>query len=108
MPTPVFLGEFEQFVLLAILKRGNEPSAIEVREEMAAIAGREVARGALYRTLDRLEGKGYVRWRIEPGEAARAGLPKRRFTVTAAGVARLRAARSALTELWASVDGALE
>ena len=107
MPTPVILGEFEQFVLLALLRLGDRPTAIEIRAELSAIAGRPVARGALYRTLDRLEAKGYVRWRIEPGDANRAGQPKRRFEATPLAVSTLKAARRTLEGLWASVEGVL-
>ena len=67
MPHPVFLGEFEQLVLLALLKVQDEPYALRLREELTSLAGRPVSRGALYRTLDRLEQKGYVTWETEEG-----------------------------------------
>jgi DNA-binding PadR family transcriptional regulator len=107
MPVPVFLGEFEQFVLLAALKLGNAATALELRKEMAVIARRPVSRGALYRTLDRLDTKGYVRWKLEPGGETRGGQPSRRFTVTARGVAMLKASRKTLEGLWTSVERAL-
>ncbi len=48
------VGEFELLVLLAILRQADAPYANRVREDLEANAGRNVTRGALYRTLDRL------------------------------------------------------
>ena len=62
--TDAYLGEFEQVVLLAILRLGEDAYAIPVREEIETRTGRTVARGALYTALERLEVKGCLRSRI--------------------------------------------
>ena len=62
-----FLGEFEQLVLIALLRLGDEAYGMAVRREIEARAGRDVSIGAVYATLDRLESKGLVRSRL--GEA---------------------------------------
>ena len=98
-----FLGEFEQRVLLAIL-RSEDAYPIEIRKEVARTSGVEPSRGAFYTTLDRLEAKKLVRWTAESGDAGRDGLPQRRFTVTPAGVKALRASRKTLLELWRGLD----
>jgi DNA-binding PadR family transcriptional regulator len=110
MPSPSFLGEFEQMVLLAVLRCGDDRAfGLEVRRELEASTGRRVSRGAFYTTLDRLEKKGLVRWAIRPApEGARAGLPRRRFQVTAAGLRELRASRSALLALWKGLENLLK
>ena len=59
------LGEFEQLVLLAILQHRDEGYAILVRGAIEEVTDRPISRGALYRTLDRLEGKGLVTWELE-------------------------------------------
>ena len=41
MKRPVALGEFEQIVLLAILRLGDEAYGVTIREEIAACTGRE-------------------------------------------------------------------
>jgi len=102
-----FLGEFEQRVLLAILRCDSKAYPIEVRREVARASGHEPSRGAFYTTLDRLEAKQLVRWTAEGGAAGRDGLPQRRFSVTPAGVTALRASRRALLELWNGLDGIL-
>jgi DNA-binding PadR family transcriptional regulator len=100
MPTNVILGEFEQLVLLGILRLGDRAYALQLREDLSRIAGRHIARGALYRTLDRLAAKGLVDWDVEDDAPARGGLPRRRFAVTRQGVAALRRSRRTLLALW--------
>lgn len=108
MPKPPYLGEFEQQVLLVILRLGPEGFGPEIARELEARAGRRVSRGALYTTLDRLEDKGLIRWRTVPGTAARDGLPRRLYAVTAAGTAALRAARDVVRRLWDGIDARLK
>ena len=108
MPTPVFLGEFEQLVLLTLLQLGNQAYALPLRDRLNDIAGRAVSRGALYRTLDRLEAKGFLEWELEEAVPGRGGHPRRRFTVTEAGLEVLRASRSTLLGLWNGVEEVLQ
>ncbi len=102
-----FLGEFEQRVLLAILRCDTNAFPIEIRKEIARASGHDPSRGAFYTTLDRLEAKQLVRWTAEKGDAGRDGLPQRKFTVTPEGVKALRASRKALLELWSGLEGLL-
>ena len=48
---------FEQIVLIAILRLGDDAYAIPLRQEIEERTGRSVARGALYTALERLEAK---------------------------------------------------
>ena len=102
-----FLGEFEQRVLLAILRCQRNAYPLEIRKEIARASGHEPSRGAFYTTLDRLEAKKLVRWTTEHGHEGRDGLPQRQFTVTAEGVNALRASRKTLLELWRGLDEVL-
>ena len=102
-----FLGEFEQRVLLAILRCDGKAFPIEIRKEIARRSGHEPSRGAFYTTLDRLEAKQLVRWTAEGGDAGRDGLPQRKFIVTPEGVKALRASRKALLELWNGLEDVL-
>jgi DNA-binding PadR family transcriptional regulator len=105
---PPYLGEFEQQVLLVILRLKDQAFGPEVSRELEARAGRRVSRGALYTTFDRLEDKGLIRWKTVPGTAARDGLPRRVYSVTAAGMAALRAARDVVRRLWDGIDARLK
>lgn len=102
-----FLGEFEQMVLLAVLRLEDRAHVTDIAEELERRARRDVSRGALYTTLDRLEGKGYVRWEIEAHTSEKKGSRKRRFEVTPAGVEALITSREALLDLWDGLEGLL-
>lgn len=102
-----YLGEFEQIVMLAILRLQDEAYAIPIREEIEAKTTRTVARGALYTALERLEAKRCLRSRMSAPLAERGGRSRRYFTVTPAGLAALRASRRALQELWQGLDEVL-
>ena len=80
------LGEFEQVVLLAILRLDHDAYGVTIRNEITTCTGREPASGALYTTLDRLEDKGLVRSKMGDPTPERGGRSKRYFTVTATGL----------------------
>lgn len=108
MPTPVFLGDFEQLVLLSLLRLGDDAAVLDLRDRMEELAGRSISRGSLYRTLDRLEEKGWVGWEVDADDVPeRGGRPRRRFRVTGEGVAVLKASRDTLQELWDGLEGVL-
>ena len=104
---PAYLGEFEQLLLLAILRLGSEAFAPDIARELEARADRSVSRGHLYTSLDRLEDKGLLRWKVASGTALRDGMPRRAYTVTPAGVAALRASRDVLQRMWRGLEGVL-
>lgn len=101
---PTFLGEFEQMVLLATLQAGDDAFALAVLRELDRRTGRRVDRGALYKTFDRLEGKGLVEWSVEAATPERGGHRRRLFRVTREGVDALRASRHALFNLWDGLE----
>jgi len=107
MPKSVFLGEFEQLVLLTLLRLGDEGYALSALQDLSHIAGRKVSRGALYRTLDRLCEKGFVTWSLEERVPGRGGHPRRCFAVTDEGVRALKASRDALLDLWRGMEEVL-
>jgi hypothetical protein len=62
-----WLGEFEQTVMLAVLRLGDDAYGMEVRREIARRSGRESSIGAVYATLERLQEKDLMNSReIEP------------------------------------------
>ena len=109
MKTPApYLGEFEQLILLAILQCGDEAYTVPIRGVLAERSRRPVARGALYTSLDRLEGKGLVTSKLGESLAVRGGRPRRYFTVTSSGLDALRAARAVLANLSSGLESLLE
>ena len=90
MAKPEFLGNFEQLLLLAILRLDGEAYGVSVRREIERCTGRSITIGAVYATLDRLEEKGLVSsWMAEPTNE-RGGRAKRLFRVEPRGAASLR------------------
>lgn len=103
-----FLGEFEQRVLLTILRCGDNARPVEIRRELARLSNQDISRGAFYTTLDRLEAKDLIKWTDIAGGAPRDGFPDRRCEVTSAGVSALKASRKTLLELWSGLEWILE
>jgi PadR family transcriptional regulator, regulatory protein PadR len=98
------LGEFEQLVLLAVARLGEDGYGTTIRRELERRASRAVTVGALYATLERLELKGLVRTREGEPTARRGGRAKRYYALTAAGVAALQDARRALERMWEGLE----
>jgi DNA-binding PadR family transcriptional regulator len=89
MAPTVNLGEFEQVILLAILRRRDDAYGVTIRAELADRTGRNVAPGAVYTALERLETKGLITSRMSDPTPQRGGRAKRCVTVTAAGMEAL-------------------
>jgi PadR family transcriptional regulator PadR len=98
-PGILSLGEFEQVVLLAILRLDDKAYGVTIRKEIQDCTGRSPAPGALYNTLDRLEDKGMVTSRLGEPTAERGGRPKRLFTVTPNGITSVARAQRAYQKL---------
>ncbi len=102
------LGELEQLVLLAVLRLGSDAYGLSIARELEAHAGRRLTRGALYATLDRLEAKGFLRWKLEAGGPERQSLPKRVYTVLPRGIVALRSSQRILRHMWRGVEHILK
>lgn len=100
---PSYLGEFEQVVLLAVLRLGENAYGVPIRAEIEKRAGRRVTVGALYATLDRLEAKGLVHsWFADP-TPQRGGRSKRYFKLLPKGVQALSESRDMFNRMWQGV-----
>lgn len=99
-----FLGEFEQMVMLAVLRLDDEAYGVPIHDEIERVTGRDTSRGAVYVTLDRLEKKGYLRsWMSDP-RPERGGRSRRCYELEPGGVEALEQSRSALRALWRGVE----
>jgi PadR family transcriptional regulator PadR len=94
------LGAFEEQVMVAVLHADDDAYGMNVRREIEHRTGREVAIGAVYATLDRLEAKGLVSSR----RAGAAGASRRLFRVSSAGRLALVETRGMRERLWAGID----
>ncbi len=103
-----YLGVFEQLVLLAILRQGDNAFGLEVRREIETSANRNVSRSAFYTTLDRMEKKGFVTWTQMVSESPRRTAPIRLFEVTREGLTALQESRGVLEAAWRGMDEAVD
>ena len=103
-----YLGEFEQMVLLTIMRLGTDAYGLAVRDELEAVAGRSPSSGSLYTTLDRMEKKGLVESSAGEITQERGGRPRRYVRVTPEGQSLLARSRDTLMALWNGLEGALD
>ena len=94
------IGQFEQAVLVALVRLGKEAYGRAILNEVQKRLDREVSAGAVYATLERLEDKGLASSTLAPGTAIRGGRARRYFVPTAAGVRALSDAKSATVRIW--------
>ena len=93
------LGEFEQVVLLAILRLRDNAYGVTIGAEITACTRREPAPGALYTTLDRLEDKGLVTSRLGDPTPQRGGRAKRYFGLNPQGLEAIARAQQSYRRL---------
>jgi PadR family transcriptional regulator PadR len=80
-----FLGEFEIYVMLALAQLSPEAYGLAIRQEITRRTGREVAIGAVYATLSRLEEKRLVRYALSEPVPVQGGRTRKYFSLTPAG-----------------------
>jgi len=94
------LGEFEEVLLLLVGILGEDAYAFRIAEEFEKQTGRAISIGAVHSTLDRLEGKGFLKSEMGNATAERGGRRKRIFTITAIGKRALKDSRDFKIALW--------
>ena len=99
------LGEFEELTLLAVKAVEPPVYGVPVQQYVEHTTGRNVAMGAVYAALERLERKGFVRSAMSEPSPARGGKSKRLYAVTPAGMQTLREIRRVRDRIWRAIDG---
>jgi DNA-binding PadR family transcriptional regulator len=105
---PSALGEFEQLVLLSLVRLGPDAYGATVRREIEARARRQLSISAVYTTLERLERKGLVRSWIGEPTAQRGGRRRKHFELLPPGARALKAAYHAFAGMTAGLDQRLK
>ena len=96
------LGDFEQLILLALVRLGDQAYGVSIHDEILRRAQREVTVAAVYKTLERLEDKGLIVSTLGQPTAERGGRRKKFFRIQPAG---RRALAQALASLRRMADG---
>ncbi|MBA2304482.1 MAG: helix-turn-helix transcriptional regulator [Acidobacteria bacterium] len=101
------LGDFEQLVLLGVLRLQEGAYGAAIRQEIHVRSGRDVSINAVYTTLDRLETKGLLHsWVGEP-TAQRGGRRRKFYALRPAGIAAMRQAYQAFRSMADGLEGRL-
>ena len=98
------LGAFEQAVLLALVKLADDAYGRTILRQVQVALHREVAAGAVYATLDRLEQKGLVSSYVGDGTPVRGGRARRYYRIAAAGIRALNESKAALEAMWEGAE----
>ena len=92
-------GSFEQILLLALVRAGDETYGVPIRDNIEARTGRTVSPGAVYTALARLERRGFVRSRLGEATPERGGKRKRYYRLTPSGAAAMRDCQQAIARM---------
>ena len=78
-------GELEQAVLIAILRLGGEAYGVPIRREIETHTERRIGPASVYKTLQRLEAKGFVASRVGEPTPRRGGRRTLHYAITIGG-----------------------
>lgn len=99
MDPAIYLGEFEQLVLLAVMRLEDEAYGATIRRLIEESTGRHISIGAIYTTLERLHGKGYVTSRVGEPTRERGGRRRKIYALHRVGHLALARAYASWTNM---------
>jgi DNA-binding PadR family transcriptional regulator len=105
---PSTLGDFEQLILLALVRLGEGAYGVAIHKELLTRAGRDVTVAAVYKTLERLEDKGFAASSLGEPTAERGGRRKKFFRIQPAGRRALRHAIASLRRMGSGLPADLD
>lgn len=97
-------GEFEMLLMLAVIRLGDDAYGVTLREELEHETSRTLTLGTVYKTLGRLEDKGYLRSRTSEPVSERGGRRKKLYALSASGLAAVRRSLADLRSLTRGLD----
>lgn len=107
MKAPDRLGEFEQLLLLALVRLRDDAYGVTIRSEIEERTGRAVSHGAVYTALERLRGRGCVSARWGEPTPERGGKRKKYYRLEPLGERALARSQEALRRMARGVPAKL-
>ena len=98
------LGQLEQYVLLCLIRLGDEAYGVPIHQEMEARTARSVSIATVYSALDRMEKAGLLVSRLSSPLPERGGRAKRLYRLSVEGAAALERARRVQDRMWEGVE----
>lgn len=93
------LGEFEQLLLFALLRLGDDAHGVSLRREIETRTTRRVSAGAVYTAMERLEARGFVSSTVGEPTPQRGGKRKKLYRLEHAGARALRRSYETLQDM---------
>lgn len=103
-----YLGEFELYVLAALVRLGDNAYGMTVRVEIETRGRRPASIGSVYATLDRLAEKGYVEFVLSPPVADRDGRARKFARITPSGRKALRQSAASIARIFSGLGYGLK
>lgn len=98
------IGEFEELILMAVARLGENADAVGIRDTVEEVAERRTSFGAIYTTLDRLEEKGFIKIHQGGPSLQRGGRTRRFYRMEGAGVLALTEAQQVRERMMSGVN----
>ena len=98
------LSQLEQYVLLCLIRLGEEAYGVPIHQEIEERTSRSVSIATVYSALDRLEKDGMVISHLSSPLPERGGRAKRLYRLSAEGATALQRARRVHNNMWKGVD----
>ncbi len=102
------LGEFEQLILLALLRLGDNAYGATIHQDVQKRTRRVISISAVYTTLDRLAEKGLVEFRVGDPTPERGGRRKKYCRMLAEGADALSASYRVFRNMTRGLERQLE
>ena len=98
------VGEFEHFVLLALVRLGNGAYGASIRREIRERTGRDASAGTVYMTLGRLEKKQMIASYVGIPTPQRGGRRRKHYLIDAEGQKALGRSWRAFTAMGEGIE----
>src|SRR5579859_6211868 len=104
----VYLGEFEEIVLLIVATLEKEAYGVKITHEIIGQTSRSVRLNQVHASLHRLQDKGMIVSKMGDPTPARGGRRKRIFTITALGQHTLTEMKAVRAHLWTQLPSSMK
>lgn len=94
------LSQLEQYVLLCLIRLGDEAYGVPIHQEIEQRISRSVSVATVYGALDRLEKEGLLISHLSSPLPERGGRAKRLYRLSVEGAAALQRARRVHDSMW--------
>ena len=98
------LNQLEQYVLLCLIRLGDEAYGVPIHQEIEQRTSRSVSIATIYSALDRLEKEGLLVSHLSSPLPERGGRAKRLFLLSPDGATALQRARRVHDSMWEGVE----